>query len=63
MNVNDRNFMTPSFSIPEQMMDRLEEIARREDRSVSSVVRRAVELYEKDHEERHGALEQAERSR
>jgi Arc/MetJ-type ribon-helix-helix transcriptional regulator len=54
---DDRNFKTPSFSIPESMMETLETIARREDRSVSSVIRRAVELYREQHEERHGSLE------
>lgn len=57
MQTDDRNYLTPSFSIPEEMMEELEEIARREDRSVSSVVRRAVELYKNDHEDRHGELD------
>ena len=58
MQTDDRNYLTPSFSIPEEMMDELETIARREDRSVSSVIRRAVELYKSDHEERHDDLEE-----
>lgn len=47
MVTDQRNYLTPSFSIPEEMLERLEEIAQREDRSLSSVVRRAIRLYEK----------------